>query len=790
MDAYRGLKNAEEIGNDKCAFLYIPDSEQISKVTWGKTRVDISTIQKIVENADPETTLCLTTPIQKSPTTYIHPIVDLDYKAKDVHMDRDERIDIANNIVGMLNSESISNLKNWTFSIRDAKNSGIHLYHKYAKMKVEDYYNLLRRIKQTFESDTWAVDDKIQNITLPNCGKSPSPEYVYRDVFGNPDPWLWCTDSDCKVYAVTKPREKANKGGELVLNKINTLSEYSEKSEEFSKDMYNESLPTTCTPDNALMYSVLFPQEEDVSPTYTSAVYIQKYLQACNEKDTKDACIVENLLTNTKCIQNLHRNRGIYISDSFFNKFTEAYESGCMSNIYLLMAWQFPIYMMEDGLYIYTEKGWIREPLSYVKFLINTILDFAKRQCNNKIQVSVQYMKVFMETYWAFDQKLINQKKDFKYLPNHIVCTKDFYLYTKHSPAFVKATVLHPYFIGQTCKYTREQLEDGKKIFDNVFPKVLEIFDNLDKVQEGKISFVELFKDPDFLDCPILSCLYFLITYFNFEVRSIKFFLNTMHQILFGLTKRIIIMVGESANNGKTTLSKIISEAFGSLCGVFNDAELVKNTSMTSPDFIRNAQKKITFLDESGDLKLDINVLKRITSNGLSSSRTLFKSTEIVKCLTNFMMCGNSKPILNVDQGLKKRIRCFELFSEFGYHPEPVEEYLSTPHEYSLTNPQFKKFAFNEENMGYGFLLLIMYMESFDVDNVSNFQIESSIAFFSRKHVELDPTAFASSLEIQECIDCFAAANSIDADQLRSSFIKKYKNYMNQTGFTGVKIKK
>lgn len=789
MDVYIALKECEDLNNKTYAYLYVPDKDLRSKVTWGKTRVPIPEIKKILETSDTETTLCLTTPIQKSPTTYIHPIVDVDYKSKQVFMDKDERCQIAKNIVAMLNSANICGFKNWRFSIRDGNNSGIHLYHKYVKVKVEDYYNLLLRIKQTLDSDTWTVDDKIQNITLPNCGKLPSSEYVYKDPFGNPDPWLWCTDSECKGYSVSRPREKINKN-DISVTKSTTLSEYSERSEEFSKDMFHENTPTCCTPENALMYSVLFPNEEDGNDAYNSAIYIQKYLQSCNEKDTKDACIVESLLTNTKCILNLHRSRGIYISDSFFNKFIEAYESGCVSNIYLLMSLQFPIYIIEDGLYIYTEKGWIKEPISYVKFLITTILDFAKQQCNNKIQISVQYMKIFMETYWAFDQKLINQKKDFKYLPNHVVCTKDFYLYTKHSTAFIKSTVLHPYFIGQTCKYTRDQLENGKKLFDDAYPKILEIFENLYKVQDGTISFVTLFKRDDFMDCPILSCIYFLITYFNFDVPSIKFFLNTMHQILFGLTKRIIIMVGESANNGKTTLSKIISEAFGNLCGVFNDAELVKNTSMTSPDFLRNAQKKITFLDESGDLKLDINVLKRITSNGLSSSRTLFKSTEIVKCLTNFMMCGNSKPILNVDQGLKKRIRCFELSSEFGYHPEPVAEYLSTPHKYSDTNPQFKKFGFNEENMGFGFLVLIMYMRPFDVDNVKNFQIESSIAFFTRKHIELESGAFSSLMDVEECIEYFASANSIDANQLRASFINKYKKYMDQTGFSGVKIKK
>lgn len=789
MDAYTHLKQSED-DSEKSAWIYVPNQELISKLKWGKIRVNIQTLQDIVTSYVGDVPLCLTTPIRKSPTPHIHPIVDLDYKKKDVVMDQSERIAAANQIVTILNSANICNLNNWMYSTRPAVNSGIHLYHKYVKVSPEDYYNLLLRIQNVIGSDAWIVDTTIYNMTLPRCGKSPDSDYVYTSPFGDPDPWLWCTDDECKKLSISKPKETGKKNAQLTA-KSETLSEYSEKSKEFRQSLVSESLPTTCTEDNALLYTILFPDFEDCNDAYNSATYIHKQLQRTSLTDANDACVVEYLLTNTKCILKLHQNRGINISDIFFTKFIEAYEQGCLENINLLMALQFPVYnRIDDGLYIYTESGWVKESSTYLKFLINAIIDFAKGQTGSKRQISAPFVKLFMETYWAFDEKLTNQKKDIKYMPNHLICTNDFYLYTKNGTSFVKATVLHPYFIGQTCKYTKRQLEEGKVIFDSTFPLILDIFQNMHQVQDGLISFVDLFKRTDFMDCPILACVYFLITYFNFNEQSIKFFLNTMHQILYGLTKCIILMVGESANNGKTTLSKIISEAFGNLCGVFNDAEMVKNTSMTSPDFIRNAQKKITFLDESGDLKLDINVLKRITSNGLSSSRTLFKSTEIVKCLTNFLMCGNTKPIMNIDQGLRKRIRCFELSSEFGYHAEPVELYLSTPHQYSPTNPQFKKFGFNEENMGYGFLLILMYMRPFPVDNVSLFELESSIAFFVKKHVEFDSNFLTTHQELEECISCFCKANSVDSTQLTATFVKKFKSNMNQYGYMGIKINK
>lgn len=803
MSVYALLKEKHDATNEKNIYVYIPDKTVLSKVGLGKFRVPFDVLRETIEKYAFELPiLTLTTPWAKSPYTYIHPIVDVDYKTKDQYQDTEGRFKDGQLMMKALNEAQILNLNNWSFSYREAPNSGLHFYHRHVKIATKDYPGFLLMVKNVLDDETWQVDAVIQNISLPYCGKASDPQYVYKDQFKNPDPWLWCDKTTCEnacklINIPSKIRKEAKKQqpADFAVTENVSLQEYVTNLEKYAKNLYTLSVPTKCIEKNALVYAALSPDEKDMDDHYKSAEFVNQYLKRCSVKDGMDACMVEYFLTDTKCILKLHRDkRGIYISDEFYTKFKEAYENGSVNDMCLLLALQFPIYVVDDVVYIYTEQGWVKESTKYIKWLIETILHFAKGQASNsKLPVSIAYLKTFMETYWGFDEKIAQQKRDSKYMPNYVVCTNDYYIFARDSTTFVKATILHPYFINNTCWFSKNQLEEGQKLFKEKFGQILDIFDNVLDVLYGKSSFVELFKDENFLECPLMACIYFLITYFSFDIHALKYFLNLVHQILFGLTKRIILMVGASANNGKTTLSKILNAAFGNLCGVYNESELVRNASMTSPDFVNNAQKKITFLDESGEVKLDVNLLKRITSNGLSSSRTLFRTNEVLKCLTNFIMFGNSKPILHIDQGLKKRIRCFDLHSEFVPKSCSKSEYLSERHKYTANNPHFKKMSFDEEQLGFGFLVLIMYMKPFALDNsdyeMSVFELEDTLTAFIKRHIVEANGESVSTSDLITCLRNFAQQHGADSSYLETRFFNMYSANLTPTGYKNIALK-
>lgn len=799
----------------------------------------------IAERAWTQPVLRLCTPLKCR--MKIHPILDVDYAKHAPRTTVEERMEVGRRFANILNKR-IPGTSNWYYSTRTGTPSGVHLYHRDVCISYEEYAPLVKLVALLLNDGLWKVDAP-SNLCLPYCGKESSPDFVYKNSLGNADCFVWCLES-CRplngksfenaldslkremipssVATSVKagPTDDGDRGGGVAAASMTAtstgddgnattgafssaacLADHEREIGNYMVSMYMENAPTECNAENALYYTVIRNDDARQNVYSDAARRINASLGTPSAKDAVDACIAELFHRNMKQLIHVH-GRELKASEAFFSLLCEALKNGQMLRVYLLMAYQYPIYPRDDHIQLYTDKGWRKEMPSFLDVITNAVSHVisealaAESAARNNAKFKQPTLpkadlKRFIENFWNFPNRVEQNKKDPMYHHNRIVCSIDQYLFAKGATAFVKASVLHPFFTNNRVSYARDRLQAGLDMMPDLFLKTKEILDRCVEIKEGRISYYDLF-GRDFMDNEVLGCVYFLVTYFDFNVPAIRKFLNEMHAILFGKTKRIIMMIGPEGDNGKTLLSLIIHNAFGDGSGVFNAQELIHNKNATSPDFVVNATKKITIFDEGGSVSLHANTLKRLTSGGLSSSRTLFQKNEVLQCLTNFILFGNERPKLAIDAAMKRRVTCFTLRSVFAQFRTSRDAYLSRkecpPLSEDMRFTKYHSFDLNAEALGFGFLLLIMYMpQPFDLspEEVEQFVVEDILETFERDHVVAHEEQQVTIGRIKEAIGVYSENAGVDSSVLEVSFCRKYNRYRQMAGncFVGIGLK-
>lgn len=768
----------------------------------------------------------------------IHPILDVDYAKNAPPTTFEERMEVGRRFAQILNKR-VPGTNNWYHSARPGSPSGVHLYHRDVCISYEEYAPLVKLAALLINDGLWKVDAP-SNVCLPYCGKESSLDYVYKNAVGHADCFVWCMEP-CKQLNgksienaldslkrmmvpgsaaggptdARRPSVAAGGGGDGgdvnatpgAFSAAACLADHEREIGNYLVNLYVENAPTECNAENALYYTVIRNDDSRYNEYADAARRINACLGTPSSKDAMDACIAELFHRNMRELIHVH-GRELKASDAFFTMLCEAVKNGQMLRAFLLMAYQYPVYPKDDHIQLYTDAGWRKEMPSFLEVIMNAVShvmsdalasESAARNNAKFKQPTLPKadLKRFLENFWNFPNKVEQNKKDPMYHHNRIVCSRDQYLFARGATAFVKASVLHPFFTNNRVSYARDRLQAGLNLMPDLFRKTTEILDRCREIREGRMSYYDLF-GRDFMESEVLGCVYFLVTYFDFNVPAIRKFLNEMHAILFGKTKRIIMMIGPEGDNGKTLLSLVIHNAFGDGSGVFNAQELINNKSATSPDFVANASKKVTIFDEGGSVSLHANTVKRLTSGGLSSSRTLFQKNEVLQCLTNFILFGNERPKLAIDAAMKRRVTCFTLRSVFAQFRTTRDEYLSRREPPPLSEDQrftqYHAFDLNAEALGFGFLLLIMYMpQPFDLspEEVEEFMVEDILETFERDHILTGEQENVTIDRIKEAIATYSENAGVDSSVLEVSFCRKYNRYrlMAGNGFVGVGLK-
>lgn len=647
----------------------------------------------------------LAVPLGKLGDCYIHPIIDLDLIDKTQVWTKQKLMEFADAAVEVLKQKLPK--VSWDVFTRDGRGGGIHLIPVNTCIPNKNYHLFCDFIKNSMTITGWKVDCP-STVTLPGCGKIGTLEYVYKNSANQFEPFPKCNliDGCCKIdtfKTATDLEETSN---------LNLMRE-SEETRAYVHHLHRMTKPMECSSDTAVLYYLLnnnAPEDVQQLRYYRAAESVVMRLRRKDKFEVMFASISEYMMKNAYSICILNNNRHLWMSQLLVDELENTDNYMSTYKVYLLLSLQYPIFNVDDDkMCLYTPVGWTSEDKNNVATFHFLLLNYLKAKTSLDKYGKFPHKKQldFTKAFWDFKMNSLTHVN-----PNTLACTSDYYLITKDSSVFVKATLLYPYFSNTHLDYSKKKIEEGLRLFEEKKEKIFFIIDNCHLIAEGSKSFQDLFEDADFLKCPIMSCVYFFITFLMLKGKRVYQFINLLRNIMFGISKRVIFLVGSEGDNGKSTFSIALKAAFGASCGVFNDAEIVnKSNSATSPDFLTNSSKKIIFLDESGDLKFDVNVLKRITSEGLASVRGLYKSTEVVQCRPNFIAMGNSSPNIGVDRALKRRIILFKADSEFVSETDTsMMDVLTRTKKYGI-RPRFAKLEMLQPDLvGFGLLIILIGM--------------------------------------------------------------------------------
>lgn len=752
--------------------VYVPDERIRNIGVNGSYKVNVNKLKEFIESKK-DVGLSLCASIKE--LNKIHVMFDIDYVG---NIEANCNIQMGRLIIEKLNT-TMPNC-NWQFSIRKENVGGIHIFLTNYFVFYKDYEKSAVEISNILGLDNnfWKMDTKISNFTLPSCGKFCGKDYIYKTLDGNYDPFPLCLESDCIMLEILSE----------IRDYVCHIKTKKGKADDFIETFCSTICPTNVciNEDNALIYYFKYFYENidvTINPLLLAAKNIvNNYGIILRTNDVK-YFICSNVLCypNNKEIKLFNMiGRDIMIHSDVINALVSSIKENCWITLTVLLSLQFPLWEKNNKIFIFNNGEWkevsVNEIIMVLDLVLNNVKDCIKKKT---IKCSKNDLKNNIVTFWNVNER----SKMLEGKISSFICTQDNYIYEFIEQQFIRSSIILPFTQKTSLFFKKCDLESITITSSDIY----DLFSHINKIYIGETSFLKYYKsfintNTPLTEDPIFMIFYFITTFFSFDTIVIKYFFKLMRKILLGESKNIIYIVGETADNGKTTLMKILNSCFGGSSMIFSIVELSgnKNTLPTHPDIYKIGQKKLLLVDEAGSSQLNCNTVKQITSDGIVSVRSLYTDTTEVKCSANIIFFGNSKPNITLDEGVRKRLKLFNAEAVFY---DQILSRLIDPFtlEVNWTDKivTFPKIKLDINILSLGLLFILLKVKQFDDIDQPSSVTEISISDYINAIVEEDSNSFILESQLEYYIASYCKKRNISEfiqHEILSTIHKKYVN--------------
>jgi len=158
--------------------------------------------------------------------------------------------------------------------------------------------------------------------------------------------------------------------------------------------------------------------------------------------------------------------------------------------------------------------------------------------------------------------------------------------------------------------------------------------------------------------------------------------------------------IGQTGGNGKSCTIDICKNALGDYYSNMQVSYLTKGrdgSSTAQPDLADKMGKRlITFQESEKGEKIKAGKLKELCGNDTISARGLYQEQTYFKPQAKYILATNKLPELDVDGGIKRRIRCVEWSTKFRDRDDIKQELRSDPKYRRMTESELNKFIDNQ----------------------------------------------------------------------------------------------
>jgi hypothetical protein len=135
-----------------------------------------------------------------------------------------------------------------------------------------------------------------------------------------------------------------------------------------------------------------------------------------------------------------------------------------------------------------------------------------------------------------------------------------------------------------------------------------------------------------------------------------------------------LLCVGHTAENGKSTLSKMFMKMFDKYSIELNNHVFEKNYSKAHKEIINCDKKRFVFIEELKRVNLDIELIKRFVDGNAYNTEKLFGTTQNVNIWGKIMIASNYDMITETDKGLIRRTLYYQQTNRFLNEKEYNDE--------------------------------------------------------------------------------------------------------------------
>ena len=283
--------------------------------------------------------------------------------------------------------------------------------------------------------------------------------------------------------------------------------------------------------------------------------------------------------------------------------------------------------------------------------------------------------------------------------------------------------------IIEACSYKFYDSEFKQKLNANVY--LLGFNNGVYSIKPGEIGFRDGVPEDnitftvgyDYIDTPNETILEKIDKYFknclqNPNIRG--YVLRFIASCIDGSSKdqKFPFWIGQTGGNGKSCTIDICKSAFGDYYSNMQVSYLTKardGSSAAQPDLADKIGKRlITFQESEKGEKLKVGKLKELCGNDTISARGLYQEQTYFKPQAKYILATNKLPELDIDGGIKRRVRCVEWCTKFR-DKDDIKQELKTDIKYRrmsdselnklidnqgwLSDPKFKNLALKDDDI-------------------------------------------------------------------------------------------
>ena len=123
--------------------------------------------------------------------------------------------------------------------------------------------------------------------------------------------------------------------------------------------------------------------------------------------------------------------------------------------------------------------------------------------------------------------------------------------------------------------------------------------------------------------------------------------------------------LGPSASNGKSTLIKLVEEAFSIYVYKAKKDLFSEAFSKGHKYFAQMKGKRIVYIEEQDKKKVDVDLMKDVVDGNKMNNEVLFSTTETIAILFKLMFLSNNLMNFDADSGIKRRLIHFDFKNKF-----------------------------------------------------------------------------------------------------------------------------